>query len=92
MAKRVFSSFYFQNLRNFRVNVVRNHCLTKRDRDVAGFFDISIWETAKRTSDIALKNQLKKSVARKLKEEYKILASKDYSVNVDQFRSLNRNN
>lgn len=56
MAKRVFFSFHYQDVIDFRANVVRNHWLTKPDRQDAGFFDASIWETAKRTSPLALKS------------------------------------
>lgn len=38
MAKRVFFSFHYENVSNFRVNVVRNHWLTKPNRESAGFF------------------------------------------------------
>jgi hypothetical protein len=48
MAKRVFFSFHYQDVIDFRVNVVRNHWLTKPDRSLAGFFDSSIWEDAKK--------------------------------------------
>ena len=53
MAKRVFFSFHYQDVIDFRANVVRNHKLTKDDN--AGYFDASIWEDAKKTSDLALK-------------------------------------
>lgn len=53
MAKRVFFSFHYQDVIDFRANVVRNHSLTK-DKS-AGYFDASIWESAKKTSDLALK-------------------------------------
>jgi len=63
MAKRVFFSFHYQDVIDFRANVVRNHWLTKKDHEDAGFFDASIWETAKKTSDLAVKrlinNELK---------------------------------
>jgi hypothetical protein len=55
MAKRVFFSFYYQDVIDFRANVVRQHWLTKPDRESAGFFDASIWESAKRTGSIAVK-------------------------------------
>lgn len=55
MAKRVFFSFHYQDVIDFRANTVRNHWLTKADREAAGFFDASIWETAKKTGDAALK-------------------------------------
>lgn len=46
MAKRVFFSFHYQDVIDFRVNVVRNHKITKSDN--AGYFDASIWEDAKK--------------------------------------------
>jgi hypothetical protein len=55
MAKRVFFSFHYQDVTDFRANVVRQHWLTKPDRESAGFFDASIWETAKRTGPVAVK-------------------------------------
>jgi hypothetical protein len=56
MAKRVFFSFHYQDVTDFRANVVRNHWLTKPDREDAGFFDASLWENTKRTGDVAIKN------------------------------------
>jgi antiphage defense system Thoeris ThsB-like protein len=55
MTKRVFFSFHYQDVIDLRANVVRNHWLTKPDREAAGFFDASLWESAKRTSSFALK-------------------------------------
>lgn len=55
MAKRVYFAFHYQDVIDFRVNVVRNHWLTKPDRDAAGFFDASLWEEAKKKGDIGLK-------------------------------------
>jgi hypothetical protein len=55
MASRVFFSFHYQDVIDFRANVVRNHWMTKPDREAAGFFDASIWESAKKQGDIALK-------------------------------------
>ncbi|GAA4932395.1 TIR domain-containing protein [Algibacter agarivorans] len=55
MAKRIFFSFHYQDIIDFRGNVVRNHWMTKPNRETAGFFDASIWETAKKTSVMALK-------------------------------------
>ena len=62
MARRVFFSFHYQDVIDFRANVVRNHWLTKPDREDAGFFDASIWEDAKKTSDLALKRLINKEV------------------------------
>jgi len=53
MAKRVFFSFHYQDVIDFRANVVRQHKLTKDDS--AGYFDSSIWEEAQKTGSIALK-------------------------------------
>jgi hypothetical protein len=55
MANRVFFTFHYQDVIDFRANVVRNHWLTKPDREAAGFYDASIWETARKQGDIALK-------------------------------------
>ena len=55
MAKRVYFAFHYDDVKNFRANVVRNHWLTKDDREDAGFFDASIWEESKKKGDIALK-------------------------------------
>ncbi|MHC5782957.1 TIR domain-containing protein [Aliivibrio fischeri] len=60
MAKRVFFSFHYQDVIDFRVNVVRNHNLTKDDN--AGYFDASIWEDAKKESDLALKRLINKEL------------------------------
>lgn len=62
MAKRVFFSFHYQDVIDFRANVVRNHWLTKKDRKDAGFFDASIWEDAKKESDLALKRLINKEI------------------------------
>jgi MTH538 TIR-like domain (DUF1863) len=53
--KRVFFSFHYQDVVDFRANVVRNHWMTKPDREQAGYFDASVWETARKQGDIALK-------------------------------------
>lgn len=55
MAKRVFFTFHYQDVIDFRANVVRQHWLTKPDREAAGFFDASIWGNAARTGNIAVK-------------------------------------
>lgn len=55
MAKRVFFSFHYQDVIDFRANVVRNHWMTKPDREEAGYFDASIWENARRQGEEALK-------------------------------------
>jgi len=62
MAKRVFFSFHYQDVIDFRANVVRNHWMTKPDRESAGFFDASIWEKTKKESDLALKKLINKGL------------------------------
>lgn len=60
MAKKVFFSFHYQDVVDFRANVVRNHKLTKDNQ--AGYFDASIWEEAKKTSNLALKRLINKEL------------------------------
>lgn len=60
MARRVFFSFHYQDVIDFRANVVRNHNVTKDNN--GGYFDASIWETAKRQGDIALKRLINSSL------------------------------
>lgn len=55
MARRVFFSFHYQDVIDFRANTVRNHWVTKPDREQAGYFDASIWESAKKQGSVALK-------------------------------------
>jgi hypothetical protein len=55
LAKRVFFSFHYVDVIEFRANVVRNHWMTKPDREEAGYFDASVWEEAQREGEAALK-------------------------------------
>lgn len=55
MAKRVFFSFHYQDVIDFRANVVRQHWVTKPDREAAGFFDASIWQSATTMGDTSVK-------------------------------------
>ncbi len=55
MAKRVFFSFHYEDVANFRANVVRNHWLTKPNREICGYYDASIWESARKQGAVALK-------------------------------------
>ena len=54
MAKRVFFSFHYEDVKTFRANAVRNHGLTK-DTGTSGFFDASIWEDAELHGDNSVK-------------------------------------
>jgi hypothetical protein len=55
MAKRVYFSFHYEDVAEFRANVVRNHWVAKPDREQAGYFDASVWESARKQGDTALK-------------------------------------
>ena len=52
MARRVFFSFHYDDV--WRVNVVRKSCVTK-DREVAGYWDASLWEEAETKGDAAIR-------------------------------------
>jgi hypothetical protein len=55
MGNRVFFSFHYQDVIDFRANVVRNHWIAKPDRTAAGFYDASLWEETKKHGKTALK-------------------------------------
>jgi hypothetical protein len=54
MAKRVYFAFDYEDVGDFRANVVRNHNFTE-GVEKAGYFDASIWEEAKKKDSAALK-------------------------------------
>ena len=54
MGKRVYFAFHYQDVIDFRANVVRNHNAIEGS-DKKGYFDASIWEDAKKHGDMALK-------------------------------------
>ena len=62
MAKRVFFSFHYQDIIDFRANVVRNHWRLKPDRESAGYFDASIWEKAKKEGNSAVKRLVNSAI------------------------------
>lgn len=62
MARRVFFSFHYKDVAEFRANVVRNHWLTKPNREICGYYDASIWEEARKQGDIALKRLINKGL------------------------------
>ena len=57
MAKRVYFAFHYQDVIDFRANVVRNHGLTK-GVEKAGYYDASIWEESKKKGELALKRMI----------------------------------
>lgn len=54
MAKRVYFAFHYQDVVEFRANVVRNHNALQGVAK-AGYYDHSVWEASKRTGEVALK-------------------------------------
>lgn len=64
MARRVYFAFHYQDVAEFRANVVRNHWVTKPDREAAGYFDASIWEEAQKQGDLALKRLINGALER----------------------------
>src|SRR6266542_2003768 len=63
MARGVYFCFHYQDVIDFRANVVRNHWLTKADREAAGFVDASLWETARKQGDVAIKRLINSGVS-----------------------------
>jgi len=57
MASRVYFAFDYEDVSDFRANVVRNHNFVG-GVEKAGYFDSSIWEEAKKKSDLALKRMI----------------------------------
>jgi hypothetical protein len=57
LARRTFFSFHYQEDVS-RTQVVRNSWVTKEDREEAGFFDASVFESKKRAGDETLKRFL----------------------------------
>lgn len=56
MVRRVFFSFHYER-DIWRANIVRKSWITQ-DREAAGFWDASLWEEAKKTSAVAVKNMI----------------------------------
>lgn len=56
MTRRVFFSFHYQR-DIWRVNAVRN-CWMTQDREVAGFWDASLWEEAQKRGDVAIQRMI----------------------------------
>lgn len=61
MAKRVYFAFHYQDVIDFRANVVRNHNAIQ-GADKMGYFDASIWEESKRSGDLSLKRLINGSL------------------------------
>lgn len=94
MAKRVFFSFHYKDVAELRANVVRNSWLLKPDRQTAGFFDASIWEEAKKESDLALKRLINAGLE-ETSNTCVLIGSETYArpwVRYEIFKSLVRGN
>ena len=63
MAKRVYFAFHYQDVTDFRANVVRKHNFAG-GVESAGYYDHSIWEEAKNTSPLALKRLINRGTAK----------------------------
>lgn len=61
MAKRVYFAFHYQDVIDFRANVVRKHNMIE-GTEAAGYYDASIWEEARKTSPLALKRLINKEL------------------------------
>jgi MTH538 TIR-like domain (DUF1863) len=57
MARRVFFTFHYHR-DIMRVNIVRNHWLTKLDAQSAGYWDHSLWEETKKKGDEAIQRMI----------------------------------
>src|SRR6266403_6374533 len=57
MAKKVYFAFHYQDVTDFRANVVRKHNFTEGVK-AAGYYDYSIWEESKKKGDLALKRMI----------------------------------
>jgi hypothetical protein len=92
MAKRVFFSFHYQDVIDFRANVVRNHKTTKHEN--AGYFDASIWEEAKKESSLALKRLINMEI-KNTSVTAVLIGSETYNrpwVRYEIFKSLQKGN
>lgn len=94
MAKHVFFSFHYDDVSDFRANVVRNHWVTKGSGTVAGYFDSSIWEEAKSKGDIALRQLISQGL-RGTSASCILIGSETYSrlwVRYEILKSVERGN
>jgi len=55
MARRVYFAFDYEDVKDFRANVVRMSWVMQLDREESGFWDAAAWEQVKRQGDEAIK-------------------------------------
>jgi MTH538 TIR-like domain (DUF1863) len=92
MANRVFFSFHYQDVIDFRVNVVRNHNVLKTGN--GGYFDASIWESSKKQGNTALKRLINNEIQNTTVTAV-LIGSQTYArkwVHYEIFKSLERQN
>jgi hypothetical protein len=61
MARSVFFRFHYQR-DIWRVNIVRNHFVTRGGYNQSGYWDHSLWEEAKKDGELALKRLINKGL------------------------------
>lgn len=61
MAKRVYFAFHYQDVADFRANVVRNHNVLQ-GVEAAGYYDASIWEESRKQGNLALKRLINREL------------------------------
>ena len=61
MGRNIFFSFHYQR-DIFRVNIVRNHYLTKGGYNIAGYWDHSWWESVKKEGDLAITRMINRGL------------------------------
>ena len=78
MAKRVYFAFHYQDVIDFRANVVRKHNFTG-GVETAGYYDHSIWETAKKNessgSEAADKFRTRKYICYRSSHRFRYVAT-----------------
>ena len=62
MARRVYFAFDYEDVADFRANVVRMSWVTKPDREEAEFYDASLWEEAKKKGKEAIKRMINRGL------------------------------
>ncbi len=62
MVRRVYFAFDYEDVKDFRANVVRMSWVTKPDREAAGFWDAVDWEKIKKQSDEVIKRWIDKKM------------------------------
>ena len=62
MARRVYFAFDYEDVKDFRANVVRMSWVTQPNREAAGFWDAVDWEKVKRQGDDVIKRWINKQL------------------------------